>query len=379
MCCLTLIFLLASCVCGDTQDSMDNSVSNLIGRAINALFIHQADLDSTTVEKPGHLASYVSASSALPAPSLSTSHISRLFPIGGQSQPTHNIVVQGLPEQKVVGQLAKGDPRSRLDRLAVAAHDASLHHVASMVFAASSHENVKILNTQEDLAASIVDQVIIAAAESIKEKSNFVLALANSPSVGKALAGLVARANECDFSKWTLLFVNERCSEGQNAKRALETWTEKVGLPATSILKVGNGTPAEEASNYAANITTLVSQQKITSNLMSAVPALDCVLLGTGADGHVGSIKPASEQLADESGLTVLPVEEADKMAITLSLRTINSARRVVVAASGANKASVIANAINGDRTVPIGQLKPSAGTLTWLLDTEAAKDLRPE
>merc|ERR1711907_853329 len=95
-----------------------------------------------------------------------------------------------------------------------------------------------------------------------------------------------------------------------------------------------------------------------------------------GADGHVGSIYPDSEQLSDASGATVLALERPDKMSITLSLRTINAALHVVVAATGAKKAPVVAKALAKDPAVPGGRVNPAQGTLTWLLDEPAAADL---
>lgn len=69
----------------------------------------------------------------------------------------------------------------------------------------------------------------------------------------------------------------------------------------------------------------------------SGAPRFDLLLLGVGADGHVGSLYPGSAAtLAEPSGPWVLPVvKEKPPASITLSRGVMNAARSVVVSGGG--------------------------------------------
>jgi 6-phosphogluconolactonase len=77
--------------------------------------------------------------------------------------------------------------------------------------------------------------------------------------------------------------------------------------------------------------------------------ALDLLVLGIGGDGHTASLFPGSAALDEEHRL-VLPVvgtkPPADRMTITPPV--IEAARRVAVIATGADKAAMVARALEG-------------------------------
>ena len=99
--------------------------------------------------------------------------------------------------------------------------------------------------------------------------------------------------------------------------------------------------------------------------------AVDVLLLGVGEDGHVASLFPGSQALQEVSRRVVpvvgvkLPHER-----LTITPAVILQAKLVIVLASGAQKNSVLANAIesNGDINVLPACLALNG---TWLLDTE--------
>jgi 6-phosphogluconolactonase len=104
--------------------------------------------------------------------------------------------------------------------------------------------------------------------------------------------------------------------------------------------------------------------------------ALDILLLGVGPDGHTASLFPGSPAL-DERQRLVLPVIGAKPPAerMTITPPVIEAARKIVVLASGPDKAAVVARALEGPlaaKAVP-AQL---ARRGTWLLDQAAAAQL---
>ena len=115
---------------------------------------------------------------------------------------------------------------------------------------------------------------------------------------------------------------------------------------------------------------------------LRAPPRFDLLLLGVGADGHVGSLYPKGEAtLADPAAAPwVQPVVKAKPPAsITLSLGVMNAARSVVVCLTGGSKAAAAKLAL--ETCVPRGDfpaqlVQPAAAPAVWLLDEAAAAQL---
>ena len=66
---------------------------------------------------------------------------------------------------------------------------------------------------------------------------------------------------------------------------------------------------------------------------------------------------------------------------LTLTFPVINAARRVVFVVSGAGKAGMVAEVLEGLRlpdAIPAQRVDPHLGELVWLLDEEAASELSP-
>ncbi len=105
----------------------------------------------------------------------------------------------------------------------------------------------------------------------------------------------------------------------------------------------------------------------------------DLVLLGLGPDGHTASLFPHSPALTEEERFTVATEAPDGSSRLTVTAPIINAARRVWFLVSGAEKAGMVAEVIEGLRipmAVPAQGVAPVHGTLTWFLDEAAAKEL---
>jgi 6-phosphogluconolactonase len=101
--------------------------------------------------------------------------------------------------------------------------------------------------------------------------------------------------------------------------------------------------------------------------VVRSLSGLDLVLLGVGPDGHTASLFPGNPAVR-ASGL-VVGVRDAPKPPperVSLTLEALRSARRVVVLATGADKAQAVMQAAEG--TVPAGMIEHAE----WLLDEAA-------
>ena len=82
-----------------------------------------------------------------------------------------------------------------------------------------------------------------------------------------------------------------------------------------------------------------------------------------------------ADALADESGAAILGVDMPTKRSVTMSMGLINTAERVVVAASGVGKAETVRRALEeDDETLPVSSV--DAFSTIWFLDLGAASKL---
>jgi 6-phosphogluconolactonase len=109
-------------------------------------------------------------------------------------------------------------------------------------------------------------------------------------------------------------------------------------------------------------------------------PVFDLLMLGVGADGHVLSVFPGSPAIDAAELALAIPAPnhiEPHVERLTLNPAVIGSARQVLLAATGAGKAAVLAD-VFGNQREPArwpAQLARRAGA-TWILDGAAAASL---
>lgn len=94
--------------------------------------------------------------------------------------------------------------------------------------------------------------------------------------------------------------------------------------------------------------------------MIAAAGGVDIQLLGIGSNGHIGFNEPAQEFVYPTNVITLTEntrrdnarffnsLDEVPTAAVSMGIGTIMSARRIVLIATGANKADAVAAAING-------------------------------
>ena len=207
-----------------------------------------------------------------------------------------------------------------------------------------------VLETAEDVAAAAAADT----AEALREGARtLVLAGGTTPRRCYELLSQL----EVEWGRVCVLFGDERCVHpdhpDSNYRMAREALLDRVS-PASVHRMAGELGPDEAAGAYA--------------HIVAALAPLDIVLLGVGEDGHTASLFPGHAALK-ASGLAV-GIRDSPKpppQRVTLTLNALQSARRVIILATGAGKADAVARAKRGE--VPSGMI---AGA-RWLIDKAAA------
>jgi 6-phosphogluconolactonase len=176
------------------------------------------------------------------------------------------------------------------------------------------------------------------------------------------------------WSKTIFLFGDERCvspdDPSSNHHMAAETLFDPLEIAPHQIFRMkGEQTAVEAARRYAVRLGDLfVGQDK---------KRFDLLLLGVGSDGHTASLFPGTEAL-DETERWVVGnhAPQLDEWRITMTLKALNAAQRVMFLVTGTEKAQVVAEAFGGlphEGEHPCELVAPHGARRDVLLDEEAA------
>src|SRR5262249_37364434 len=135
--------------------------------------------------------------------------------------------------------------------------------------------------------------------------------------------------------------------------------------------------PRDAAADYEALLRGLLG---VDPTADTPAQGLDLVLLGLGEDGHTASLFP-NQRAARASRRWVVAeyVPAVTMWRVTLAPAVLNSAADVAFTVAGSVKARVLQQVVEGpyqpDR-LPAQLVRPSRGSLTWLVDQAAAAQL---
>lgn len=229
----------------------------------------------------------------------------------------------------------------------------------------------------EDVSAKAASLFSELARETVRPGKKIAVALSGG-STPKRLFGLLASDEYRSSIPWTsvdVFWADERCvppeDEKSNFRLAHESFLKNV--PAKAHRIQGELGPKRAAALYEKELRGYFGLKGADS-----MPRFDVIFLGVGADGHTASLFPGSEALKEKKRLAVA-VPGAEPGRVTMSLPAINHAAHVVFLVTGGRKAPVVRHILEegNERGYPAGLVKPQKGKLIWLLDGEAASELR--
>jgi len=209
-----------------------------------------------------------------------------------------------------------------------------------------------------------------ASETALHERGRFVVALSGgsvAPNFFPALSAL-----PIDWSRVDFFWVDERAvpptDPDSNFAAALAFWLQPAAVPRERIHRMEADNPdlARAASLYEQELLTVAGSP----------PHIDFALLGVGPDGHIASLFPNHPAL-EESVKHVAVVEDSPKpppRRLTLTLRSLCSARYAEVIALGESKADAIAASIAPGSSLPLARLLACTAGVHLRLDEAAAK-----
>ena len=239
--------------------------------------------------------------------------------------------------------------------------------------------DVRVFPNPAALTQAAANLVLASAEEAVRERGRFVWGLSGG-STPEALYRALAEPPYATAMPWRATFVfwgDERWAShdhsDSNQRMATEALLSRGPAAKTHVIPVQteSTTPDESAAAVEEAVRRLFGD---------APPRPDLLLLGIGGDGHTASLFPGTSALDERERLFAANrVPQMDAWRITATLPLINASRRVVFLAQGRDKADAVRLAlhpVDGEPPLPAARVAPGDGTLTWMLDRQAASAL---
>jgi len=257
---------------------------------------------------------------------------------------------------------------------------------------ADSNSTVLVFADADAAAKAAADRIARVAADAVKARGKAVLGLATGATPEKVYEELAARvkAGALSFRDVTTYNLDEYYPIQPLDPLSYRSYMHRhlfgrVDLAPNRAHVLDGTVPESAASEHAAQFDRWID----------ADGGLDLQLLGIGRNGHIGFNEPsdlsAEAFAAQPTRLVDLhPVTRADAVrefgspeaviprALTMGVRQILAARSIVMLATGAKKAAIVAEALKGpvSAAVPASLLRTVADRVVWLLDEPAAAEL---
>jgi 6-phosphogluconolactonase len=255
---------------------------------------------------------------------------------------------------------------------------------------------IVVLDGAAAVAREAARRTVATLAAAVNERHVAHIALTGGSTAAPLYRELAAPANHAalDWSRVHLWWTDERFvpSDHPDSNAGL-AYAQLLGggeESAASALPIDpanvHPVPVEEALSDDDPVALAAQRyaEELTRHILLArggVPRFDVLLSGLGPDGHVLSIFPDSPALADDApialAITAPDHVEPHIARVTLSAKSIADAGSVLVMATGAGKADIVASVLGSERDVnrwpAQSALLPNA---VWLLDRAAAVQL---
>jgi 6-phosphogluconolactonase len=248
-----------------------------------------------------------------------------------------------------------------------------------VVVTAAADAEVRVFEDYGSLSHAAAELFVELGKTAVASPGRFAVALSggSTPRQFYSLLGSSPYRDNLDWHRVHIFWADERCvppdDPESNFKLVYDTLLSTIAIPDSNIHRV----KGEEGPEKAAR----VYEQDIKIYFGSDKPVYDLIILGVGKDGHTASVFPGSIAI-HETARIALPVlfSKPGVNRVTLTLPIINLASHVLILASGKAKSDVVQEILEGENLnqYPAGLVHPVKGSITWLIDREAAASLNP-
>ncbi len=232
---------------------------------------------------------------------------------------------------------------------------------------------IEIYPSIDELSRAAADLTVTLARAAIKDRGQFVLALAGGDTP-RPYHQWLTQADDIDWNKVFVFWGDERAvppdDPQSNYGMARDTLLRHVPIPAVNIYRMeGELEPQEAAVNY---------QQILRHFFTNELPRFDLIMLGLGSNAHTASLFPHTPALHITDEWVSAPyIEEIQASRLTLTAPVLNNARHVVFLVTGEAKAPALLQVVRGEHDpdkYPAQIVRPTDGTLLWMVDVLAAE-----
>lgn len=244
---------------------------------------------------------------------------------------------------------------------------------------------IRVFPSPEELYQAAADQFAGVVRQAVQSRGEAYVVLSGG-GTPQRLYQLLAQPPYQTSIPWNVIHFywgDERCVPPEhpesNFGQVKKTLLDHVSVRQHNIHRIcGELTPDTAAGDYLRELAK-------NGTVDQPWPQMDYTLMGMGADGHTASLFPGKENPEDETSIVIVAsAHYLDRPAerVTLTPRVFNTSRNVVFLVTGADKAATLSAVLNGPYdpvNLPAQRIRPARGTLTWLVDSLAARLLIQE
>lgn len=244
---------------------------------------------------------------------------------------------------------------------------------------------LSVFSTPEATADALATAIVDTLADVLAAQSEAHLVLTGGTMGIKALESIAAlpKTEELPWERVHIWWGDERWvaadSPDRNDKQADDALLTGLALRPENIHRMPSTDCGDDLDEAALSYGEVLHRAEGSSK---KTPEFDILLLGIGPDGHIASLFPGRAQVYDKQQGAV-PVYDSPKPPperISMTLPTINRAKRIWLVAAGSNKATAVHLALRGLWFVDL-PASGARGTIEtrWFVDSEAASELDDE
>jgi len=223
---------------------------------------------------------------------------------------------------------------------------------------------VKDYNELSDLTSKII-------IKEIAKKSNLVISLPTGKSPLGTYKNLIKeyKKGQVDFSRIKTFNLDEYYPVKKNDKKSYRYYMFKNLFDKINVKKENINILDGDSKYFKKECQNF--ENKIKKN------PIDLQILGIGVNGHIGFNEPGSSELSKTRLVNLAPEtisrNKYKGKALTVGISTILKSKKIILLASGKDKAKAVAGLIKGeiDKNLPASFLKKNKN-LTLIIDREA-------